>query len=152
MLWAPLKVQEHFKKQGINGPDYSLIKNIGEGMAMFEEAERSTVDPSNPNKFLHRVAPFYTNFADKYGKTFFLWGGPLPNINIGDPDMIKEILQTTGKGFFEKNDWDPLTKMLFAQGTIGLTGEKWSFHRRIVNQAFNNLPKIKVLIIFSQTL
>lgn len=57
---------------------------------------------------------------------------------IADPDMIKEILMNSS-GSYE----NPLSKLLFGEGLVGLTGEKWAVHRRITSQAFN-MERIKV--------
>lgn len=62
---------------------------------------------------------------------------------ISDPDMIKEVLLNSG-GSFRKVPSTPLTKFLFGDwGLVGLEGDKWAFHRRIVNQAFR-MDRVKV--------
>lgn len=49
--------------------------------------------------------------------------------------MIKEALLNTN-GAFDKADFNPLSKLLFGEGLVGLKGEKWVIHRRITSQAF----------------
>lgn len=61
---------------------------------------------------------------------------------IADPDMIKEILMNSS-GSYERIGFNPLSKLLFGEGLVGLTGEKWAVHRRITSQAFN-MERIKV--------
>jgi cytochrome P450 len=57
--------------------------------------------------------------------------------------MIKEVLMNTGDGSFEKARNNPLAKLLFGQGLIGLNGDEWAHHRRIANQAFM-IERVKV--------
>lgn len=77
-----------------------------------------------------------------YGKNFLYWFGPKPRLAIADPDMIKEVLMNTS-GSFQKIPFTPLTKILFGEGLVGLEGDQWAFHRRVVNQAFK-MEKVKV--------
>lgn len=83
----------------------------------------------------HRVMPFYHKWSAQYGKTFLYWFGPKPMLAIADPDMIKEVLINTN-GSFRRLKYNPLAKMLFGGGLVGLEGDKWAFHRRVANQAF----------------
>ncbi|KAF5199831.1 Cytochrome p450, partial [Thalictrum thalictroides] len=79
-----------------------------------------------------------------YGKTFLYWFGSIPRLAIADPDMIKEVLLNQN-GYFEKIEFNPLAKPLFADGLVGLMGEKWARHRKITNQAFN-MERVKAWI------
>lgn len=89
------------------------------------------------------ASPFYHRWSSMYGKTFLYWFGPTPRLAIADPDMIKEVLMNTS-GSFMRKPFNPSTKMLFGQGLVGLDGDKWALHRRIVNQAFN-MERVKVI-------
>ncbi|CAA7024971.1 unnamed protein product [Microthlaspi erraticum] len=64
-----------------------------------------------------RVLPFHSHMLKTYGRTFFMWRGPTPVINIMDPEQIKEVYD----------------------------GDKWAKHRRIINPAFH-LEKIKNMV------
>lgn len=59
--------------------------------------------------------------------------------------MVKEVLVNT-LGVFGRVEFNPLTRMLFGQGLVGLSGEEWSVHRRICNQAFN-MERVKGLVL-----
>ncbi|KAL9396665.1 hypothetical protein Peur_010918 [Populus x canadensis] len=135
VMWVPWRIQVHFRRQGINGPSYRLLLgNAPEFGRLFSEA-RSKPMPFN-HDVVPRVAPFYHEWSRKYGKTFLYWFGTKPTLAISDPDMIKEVLMNTGDGSFEKARNNPLAKLLFGQGLIGLNGDEWAHHRRIANQAF----------------
>ncbi|XP_011036766.1 PREDICTED: cytochrome P450 734A1-like [Populus euphratica] len=136
MIWVPLRIQAHFKKQGINGPKYRFIfGNSAEIRRLFAAAAESK-STCISHDVLHRVAPLYYEWSRKYGKTFLYWFGSKPRLAMSDPDMIKEILMNTG-GSFEKIPFNPQSKVLFGGGLVGLDGDKWALHRRITNQAFN---------------
>ncbi|KAG9143362.1 hypothetical protein Leryth_022207 [Lithospermum erythrorhizon] len=137
LIYVPLKLQNHFKNQGIQGPRYRLIiGNTAEiRRRMIAEAESSPM-MSFSHDILPKVAPHYYIWSREYGKNFLYWFGPRPRLAIADQDMIKEILMN-GNGLFERPESNPLSKMLFGDGLVGLSGEKWGVHRRITSQAFN---------------
>ena len=56
--------------------------------------------------------------------------------------MIKDVmLKTTDTN--DRDDYNPLSRLLFAQGLPGLMGHKWAAHRKIEAPAFN-VDRIKV--------
>ena len=75
------------------------------------------------------------------GKIWFTWNGTTPRVNIGDPDMMREILLNRS-GHFIKPEVNPLT-MLLAMGLSSLEGEVWAQRRKLINPAFH-LEKLKV--------
>ncbi|CAK7347693.1 unnamed protein product [Dovyalis caffra] len=135
MIWVPWRIHLHFRKQGINGPNYRpIFGNTNEYRNSFTEARKKTM--SFNHDIVHRVTPFYHEWSRKYGKTFLYWFGVIPILATADLDMIKEIFLNTGGGSFEKVRLNPQAKLLFGQGLNGLIGEEWALHRRIANQAF----------------
>lgn len=141
-IWVPHRIQCHFKEQGVSGPGYRLITgNSAEIRRLFIEAQSQPISPVD-HDILHRTAPLYHKWSRMYGKTFLYWFGSKPRLAISDPDMIKEVLTDTS-GSFDKIGFNPLSRQLFGQGLVGLTGDKWSIHRRITNQAFN-MERVKV--------
>ncbi|XP_022766501.1 cytochrome P450 734A1 [Durio zibethinus] len=135
ILWIPWRIQTHFRKQGVTGPGYRpILGNSVEIRRLFEEA-KSKPAPLHHHDVLHRVAPFYHRWSNMYGKPFLYWFGSKPRLAISDLDVIKEVAMNTG-GSFGKIEFNPMSKMLFGQGLVGLEGEEWAFHRRIANQAF----------------
>lgn len=138
IIWVPLRVQHELKKQGIEGPGYSPILNNTAKIRreMIAEAEsKSTVFTHKHDAVVSRVMPHYYNWSTLYGKNFLYWFGPKPRVAIADPNLIKEILLNTTS--FHKIKHNPLSKLLFGDGLVGLDGEKWAIHRRIINHAFN---------------
>uniref|UniRef100_A0A2P2JFW3 Cytochrome P450 734A1 n=1 Tax=Rhizophora mucronata TaxID=61149 RepID=A0A2P2JFW3_RHIMU len=134
-IWAPWKIEVHFKKQGISGPGYRpIFGNSLDIRRLFAQAQSKSV-PFN-HDVLHRVSPFYYEWSRTYGKTFLYWFGSRPRLAIHDLDVIKEVLMNTS-GSFEKVGMNPQAKVLFGQGLVGLKGQTWALHRRITNQAFN---------------
>lgn len=107
---------------------------------MMAEAE-STAMAFN-HDIVQRVMPHYYNWANEYGKNFLYWFGPKPRLAVADPDLIKEVLLDIS-GCFVKPKLNPSAKLLFGEGLVGLSGEKWGVHRRITAQAFN-MERVKV--------
>ncbi|KAK1555665.1 hypothetical protein Q3G72_029715 [Acer saccharum] len=135
VIWVPFRIQHHFKRQGISGPGYRPITgNSAEIRSMYVEAQSKPIYPVH-HDILHRASPFYYRWSRMYGKNFLYWFGLKPRLAIFDPDMIKEVLMNTN-GSFEKIGFNPLSKPLFGDGLIVLNGDKWAFHRRIANNAF----------------
>lgn len=142
ILWVPLRIQEHFKKQGIRGPGYRpIFGNSKDIVRMTSEAESKSM-PFNQN-ILHRVSPLYYQWSVKYGKTFLFWFGMKPRLAVADPDMIKVILPNSLSDTFDKIGFNPQSGLLFGQGLNGLVGEKWVVHRKIASPAFH-MERVKV--------
>nr|BBE15478.1 cytochrome P450 [Polygala tenuifolia] len=140
--FIPWRIQRHFAKQGIKGPGYRLlVGNTTQIRAMYTEAQKKPMSLSHPHDIIHRVFPFYHKWAPVYGKIFLYWFGKKPRLLITDPDMIKDVL-TNPSGCFGMIDIDPFVKLFFGDGLIGLNGEKWAKHRRIINHAFKT-DKVK---------
>ncbi|KAA8533429.1 hypothetical protein F0562_031137 [Nyssa sinensis] len=57
-----------------------------------------------------RVLPFIHKSLNQYGKNSFIWVGPIPRVNIMEPELIRDILS---KHFeFQKPKGNPLTRLL----------------------------------------
>ncbi|PRQ27005.1 putative cytochrome P450 [Rosa chinensis] len=133
-ILVPWRTRNHFLKQGIDGPDYRpIIGNSAEIRLMFKEALSKRV-PFDHN-VLGRTLPFYPSWSKVYGKNFLYWFGSKPRLAIADPVMIKQVLINTS-GSFQRVPLTPSSRVLFGDGLPALEGERWAFHRKIVNQAF----------------
>ncbi|CAO2834000.1 unnamed protein product [Amaranthus hypochondriacus] len=137
LLWVPWRIQHHFKNQGIVGPPYyPILGNTGQIRRLYTEAQSKPMQ-IGLHDISKRVMPFYHKWSAQYGKTFLYWFGSKPMLAISDPDMIKEVLMNTNNDCFARLKFNPLSKMLFGDGLVGLEGHQWAFHRRIATQAFN---------------
>ncbi|KAG2377091.1 Cytochrome P450 [Vigna angularis] len=136
-LWVPRRTERHFKKQGIGGPGYCpIVGNSSEIRRLYAEAKSEATPAFEHDNILRRVVPFYERWSRAHGKTFLYWFGSTPRLAITEPDMIKEVLTNT-RGEYGKVPYNPQSKLLFGQGLVGLEGEQWALHRRIINLAFN---------------
>lgn len=68
-----------------------------------------------------------------------MWTGPIANINITDPKLIKEVFQK--HEMFQKLS-NPVQD-LFIKGMLTYEGEKWFRVRKVARPAFHML-KLKV--------
>ncbi|XP_012567743.1 cytochrome P450 72A68-like isoform X2 [Cicer arietinum] len=71
-----------------------------------------------------------------------MWFGPIPRVNITDPEQIKDVLNKIYD--FRKPNSNPLVRLL-ANGLVSYEGEKWNKHRKIINPAFH-LEKLKIML------
>ncbi|KAJ8772579.1 hypothetical protein K2173_027756 [Erythroxylum novogranatense] len=139
-IWEPFRIQDHFKRQGVDGPGYlPIIGNVLEMRRFYVRANAKAM--SFNHDVTRRVLPYYHEWSGVYGRTFLCWITWRPMLMIHDVEVIKEILINTNVSF-KKSDLPPQVQMLFTQGLLGLEGEKWAVHRRISNQAFN-LERVK---------
>ncbi|CAL1355892.1 unnamed protein product [Linum trigynum] len=142
VIWLPYAIQRHFKAQGLAGPGYRPITgNAAETSRLFARAQSKKLEAAGGGIFGHRdvvarVSPSYYEWARVYGKTFLFWFGVRPRVAISSPEDVKEVMLNTSGSFGEVR-FNPLSKLLFGQGLVGLQGETWALHRRIISQAFN---------------
>ena len=70
-----------------------------------------------------------------------MWLGPIPRVNIMDPELVKEVLS---KNFdYKIPRINPLVKLL-ATGLANYDDDQWTKHRKIINPAFH-MEKLKVI-------
>ncbi|KAK9268221.1 hypothetical protein L1049_010664 [Liquidambar formosana] len=132
--WKPKMIERYLKKQGIRALPYRLlIGNFKEMVEMGKEAA------SKPNQFRHDIIPcadpLFQKTMRSNGKLFAVWFGPVPQLIVMEPELIKEIL-TNKSGDFAKPELNAFT-MLFTSGLANLDGPKWAKHRKIINPAFH---------------
>ena len=76
------------------------------------------------------------------GEEFVYWFGTKPTLNVRNPELIQEILSNK-LGHYEPPPFDPYSSQVARERLLGLKGEKWSKHRRIIAPAFH-LDPLKV--------
>lgn len=141
-VWLkPRKLEKQLRQQGLNGNRYRfLIGDIKDSFRMRSE-EREKPIPFTHDYF-RRVLPFVHLLLHEYGKNCFNWLGPVPVINITDPELIKEALMRINE--FQKPKLNPLVGLL-APGLVSYEGEKWAMHRKLINPAFH-MEKLKLML------
>eukprot|EP00249_Psilotum_nudum_P006604 c19925_g2_i1 orf=139-822(+) len=142
--WRPLQAKKFFEAQGIKClPYHFFYGNMKEMIRLSREARSSTM-PCVSHDILFRVTPHYQRWSKEYGKVCVNWQGPVPRLNISDPDLAKEILWSKS-GHFWKSKGRPDAPDLLGNGLVTLEGQKWATHRRIINPAFF-MEKLKAMI------
>ncbi|XP_074311819.1 cytochrome P450 CYP72A219-like [Silene latifolia] len=141
-MWLrPRQLEKYLRSQGFSGNPYRLLfGDMKEYSKMSKEAMSTPITLSDD--FANRVQPFTRQIINTHGKASFVWFGPVPCINIMDPQMIKEVLMKYEE--FQKPHTNPLTKIL-VRGLVAYEGEKWAKHRKIINPAFH-MEKLKGLL------
>nr|ATG29999.1 CYP866A17 [Taxus chinensis] len=133
--WKPLQVKQYFESQGIRGPPYRVFNGNTPDITRMINEEKCKPMPFS-HDILPRVFPHYHQWSKAYGQDFIFWFGPQARLFVPHPELIKEILSTKF-GNYTKIRSNPLASQLISQGLVGLTGEKWAQHRRIINPAFH---------------
>ncbi|KAM2403317.1 hypothetical protein ACFX1X_031089 [Malus domestica] len=141
-LWLrPKKLERYLRQQGLAGNSYRfLVGDLKERTMMLKQAYSKPMNLSHD--IAPRVLPFEYHSVNTYGKNSFIWAGPVPRVNIANPEDLKDIL--TKIEDFPKLKSNPYVKLLVT-GTAHYEGEKWRRQRRIINPAFH-LDKLKGML------
>ncbi|GMH14193.1 hypothetical protein Nepgr_016034 [Nepenthes gracilis] len=141
-VWLkPKTLERYFRQQGLAGNSYRLLfGDMKDSFRLRNEAKSQPI--SFTNDYLHRVDPLLHRTIKNYGKNSFVWMGPIPMVNITEPELIKEV-------FLKMNDFQkPKISKLFdllVPGLVLYEGEKWAKHRKIINPAFH-IEKLKLML------
>ncbi|XP_044973877.1 cytochrome P450 734A1-like [Hordeum vulgare subsp. vulgare] len=140
LVWVPRRLERHLRRPGIRGPPRSLISGNGADYGALLAAAQSKPLASFHHAIVGRAAPQYREWAARYGRPFVFWLGPRPQLVVSGPEVAKAVL-TDSTGAFEKGSTgsgnNPQSRQLIGEGLVGLTGEKWAHHRRVISPAFN---------------
>ncbi|KAK1321101.1 Secologanin synthase [Acorus calamus] len=142
-MWLePKKLERILRDQGFRGSPYKLlVGDLVDSNRLIREARSRPI--SLTQDIAPRVAPLLFRTMKSYGKMSLTWFGPIPRVNIMDPEMVREILSNKF-GHFEKPRNNPMVELL-ATGLANYEGEKWAKHRRIINPAFHQ-EKLKLML------
>lgn len=138
-LWVPHRLEHRLHRQGIRGPPRRLLSGNAADYRALLAAAQSEPLASFHHAVIARVAPHYREWPALYGRPFVFWFGPRPRLVVSDPEVAKAVL-TDSTGTFDKagsGGGNPLARQLIGEGLVGLTGEKWARHRRVIAPAFN---------------
>ncbi|THU62063.1 hypothetical protein C4D60_Mb01t01200 [Musa balbisiana] len=144
--WRPRRLERALRKQGLNGTAYRFPYGDLKENALFSKEARAKPMPLAHN-IIPRLLPFFHRAMDEYGKISFTWFGPVPQVTITDPELVREVLSNKF-GHFGKPNQNPLGRF-FARGLAMYEGEKWVKHRRILNPAFHAEKLKRMLPAFS---
>ncbi|XP_057870163.2 cytochrome P450 734A1 [Cryptomeria japonica] len=133
--WKPLQLKKSFEAQGISGPPYRLFYGNSTDISRLVQEQTSKPMPLS-NDILPRVLPYFHQWTKTYGQDFIFWFGSHLRLVVTHPELIKEICSTKF-GKYTKLPGNPLAKQLVGQGLVGLRGEIWAQHRKIVSPAFH---------------
>ncbi|XP_059643458.1 cytochrome P450 734A1-like isoform X2 [Cornus florida] len=144
LWWRPRKIEQHFSKQGIEGPPYRFFAgNMKELLCLMSKAASQPM-PALSHNILPRVLSFYHHWNKIYGATFLVWFGTRARLTISDPVLIREIF-ILKSDLFEKNDSPHLVRKAEGDGLLNLKGPKWAHHRKIIRPTFH-LENLKMMI------
>ncbi|KAL3733973.1 hypothetical protein ACJRO7_023339 [Eucalyptus globulus] len=141
-VWLrPKRLERLLRQQGLSGKPYTfLFGDLKENLRMLKEAKSKPIAVSDDIK--PRLLPFLHQSFQTYGKDWFTWMGPIPRVNITNPEQIKEIFSKIYD--YPKPASNALVKLL-ADGLANHEGEKWARHRKIINPAFH-MEKLKHML------
>ncbi|KAL9230707.1 hypothetical protein vseg_006023 [Gypsophila vaccaria] len=143
-LWfEPKRLEKCLRKQGFQGTSYKFIfGDMKESTLLRNEALKMAMPMPFDNHYFPRVNPFVHQLLNKFGTNCFMWMGPVPTLQIGEPELVKEVFNRMHE--FQKPKTNPLSALL-ATGLISYEGDKWTKHRRLINPAFY-VEKLKLMM------
>lgn len=146
-LWVPRRLERRFRRQGIRGPPRRPLSGNAAGYRDLLAAAQSAPLASFHHAVVARVAPHHREWPERYGRPFVFWLGPRPRLVVSDPEVVKAVLTDTTGTFGKAGPGgnNPLARQLFSEGLVGLTGEAWARHRRVIAPAFN-MERVKAWI------
>ncbi|KAH9623858.1 hypothetical protein KSS87_006444 [Heliosperma pusillum] len=132
-VWfKPMRLENKLREQGFQGNPYKLVfGDIKEKTQMALEAQSKPMS-SFSNDYHYKINPFYHHSLKKHGQKCFVWEGPTPIVNIGEPELMRKVY--TKMDQFQKLLPAPVYRIF--RGLSQLDGDEWAKHRKILNPAF----------------
>ena len=111
LWWQPRRLERALRAQGLRGTSYRFLTGDLKDFNRLNKEAWATPLPLGCHDIVPRVTPFLCNRVREHGKTSFAWFGPIPNVTITDPALVKDLLSNKF-GHFEKPQFPALTKLL----------------------------------------
>ncbi|CAL5342150.1 unnamed protein product [Camellia sinensis] len=142
-MWSrPKKLERFLREQGLKGILISCTMETPKRCSNC--LKKSKVNLSMCPMILLHIFYHSTIISSRnMSKNSFTWSGPLPRVNVMEPELINEILLKSS--IYQKPKQSPLTRKtvrLLVAGLVTYEEDKWAKHRRIMNPAFY-LDKLK---------
>ncbi|KAK9937708.1 hypothetical protein M0R45_014480 [Rubus argutus] len=149
-VWfKPKRLERCLRVQGLKGNSYRLLYgDMKENSILLKQAKSKPMNLSSSHDIAPRLIPIVEQTVKTYGKNSFVWIGPIPRVNIMNPEDIKAVF--TNLDDFQKPALNPFFKMLIT-GVASYEGEKWAKHRRIINPTFHVEKLKRMLPAFHQS-
>ncbi|PQP94609.1 cytochrome P450 CYP72A219-like [Prunus yedoensis var. nudiflora] len=143
-VWLrPKKLERYLREQGFTGNSYRLLfGDTKDSSMMLRQVQSKPMKLSTSHDIAPRVMPFVHQIVNTHGRNSFVWMGPMPKVNIMNPEDLKEIFNNRQN--FQRPSANPLIKLL-VQGLLHIEDEKWAKHRKIIKPAFH-LEKLKGML------
>ncbi|KAK9699131.1 hypothetical protein RND81_08G155100 [Saponaria officinalis] len=141
-VWfEPKKLEKCLRKQGLQGNSYKvLFGDMKESSRLRNEALAKPMPFDN--HYFPRINPFVHQLLNIYGTNCFMWTGPVPTLQIGEPELVREVFNRMHE--FQKPKTNTFSSLL-ATGLVSYEGDKWAKHRRLINPAFH-VEKLKLMV------
>ncbi|KAK9943973.1 hypothetical protein M0R45_009560 [Rubus argutus] len=149
-VWfKPKRLERCLREQGLKGNSYRLFYgDMKENSILLKQAKSKPMNLSGFHDIAPRLIPIVDQSVKTYGKNSFVWIGPIPRVNIMNPEDIKAVF--TNIDDFQKPALNPFFRMLIT-GIASYEGEKWAKHRRIINATFHVEKLKRMLPAFHQS-
>uniref|UniRef100_A0ACD5Y0W9 Uncharacterized protein n=1 Tax=Avena sativa TaxID=4498 RepID=A0ACD5Y0W9_AVESA len=138
LWWKPRRLERALHVQGVHGTSYRFL--VGDLHLLNEKAPSTSPWPLRCHDCAPRLAPFLYNIVREHGNTSMFWFGPMPNVVINNPSVVKDIL--SGKHAEIVIPKFEVFGKLLGNGLSTQEGEQWVQHRKIMAPTFH-LPEIK---------
>ncbi|XP_062014475.1 cytochrome P450 72A397-like [Rosa rugosa] len=92
LVMAEAEVERCLREQGLKGHSYRLFYgDMKENSVMLTQAKSKPMNLSSSHDIASRFIPFVNQTVKTYGKNSFVWIGPIPRVNIVDPEDVKDV-------------------------------------------------------------
>ncbi|EFJ06390.1 hypothetical protein SELMODRAFT_448822 [Selaginella moellendorffii] len=141
----PRSLDARIRSQGIEGPPRTFMAgNMLQVMKMRDTGKERDMEGLNHDIVKH-VLLDYHQWSKEYGKRYCYWWATEPRIMVTEPELIREVLAKKVTQFEKSDIMVSELVSIVGRGLVAVTGDEWSYHRRVVAPAFY-LEKLKKMV------